>query len=107
MKDTKTIMVEKVITTSTCDFCNFKTEDNSGCCGYRPIMQCDFCKKDMCSKHRRELAEDDYADYYQKLLYCDECAVKAFEAWDKAQLIAGRHDDIFELTMKIYKGEIA
>ncbi len=105
MRTTQTIMVEKVITTSKCDFCNFSTTYNSGCCGYRPIMECDFCKKDICSSHRGELAEDDWSDYYPKLLYCNSCAVKAHEAWDKAQEIAGRHDDIFDLTMKIYRKE--
>lgn len=105
MKTTRTELIEKQITTYSCDFCNFKTENNSGCCGHAPIMTCSFCNKDICGDCRHELYEDDYDDYYQKLIYCPVCAAKALEAWDNAHEIARYGADIFELTMKIFKGE--
>lgn len=103
MRTTRTVTYEKEVTTYKCDFCDFKTESNSGCCGYRPIMECDFCNRDICGKHRHELAEDTSGDYYQKLLFCDGCSEIAHQAWDKAVETAGRYDDIFELARNYFK----
>jgi hypothetical protein len=37
----------------SCDHpgCTKSVEDNIGCCGHRPIMDCNFCGKDVCTQH--------------------------------------------------------
>ena len=34
-----------------CDFCEYTTERNTGCCGVAPVMQCEFCDKHACQSH--------------------------------------------------------
>lgn len=48
-----------------CDFCNFEIEKNSGCCGTAPIMECEFCGKLVCNKHRElsYVSNGDYPDF--------------------------------------------
>ena len=98
MRTTKTITVEKGVTTYKCDFCDYSTENNRGCCGTAPIMTCEFCEKDICRKHRDFFTEDHWSDYPYGFWACPDCQPKAEEAWDWAQEHAGRHDDIVDVT---------
>ena len=64
-----------------CDYpgCDYKIENNKGCCGHAPVMQCHFCEKDICTKHTT--LEYDSGDY-PILCTCisEECLLKK-EAW--------------------------
>lgn len=96
-KSRRRVIVEK-ITTYKCDFCNYSTTTNKGCCGVAPIMTCDVCDKDMCNKHRDFITEDAYMDYPPGIWVCPDCYGIAHEAWEWADLHASRHDDIYEIT---------
>ncbi len=102
MRSTKTIVVEKEVTTWKCDFCDFQTDDNRGCCGSAPIMQCSFCGKDACRNHREAFFEnysDDYPDFYA----CEDCIPKVNKCNYIAEQIAGRYDIWTEVVKKVYE----
>lgn len=96
MRTTKTIMVEKKITTCKCDFCESTTQNNSGCCGVAPIMYCTICEKDMCHRHRKFYTEDEWEDYPYGFYACPDCQPTAGMNWMWLQENAGRLDDIVE-----------
>ena len=91
-------MITETITTYKCDFCDFSTKSNRGCCGVRPVMSCSTCNKDTCHKHRDFITEDYVSDYPTGLYVCPDCQPVAHKAWEWAQEHAGRYDDIYEIT---------
>lgn len=101
MITSRTILVEKVITTHKCDYCDYSTENNTGCCGWRPVMKCHLCSKDCCRDHV-EYFEEVPCDY-PYLVVCEGCKEWAVAAWEWANETAGRHDDLREMIMKMYK----
>lgn len=101
MRTTRTEMIPTTITTYTCDFCNFTTENNRGCCGYSAVMSCTICDKDCCHNHRTILSEIPNEDY-PSLVICPDCLPKAERAWNIATYIAGRHDDINDVFEQVY-----
>lgn len=98
MRTTETIMVEQTITTYGCDFCNFTTKENRGCCGSAPVMSCDICKKDCCREHRYAFFEHDgdYCDWR----VCSDCFPLANVAWEIALAYATRYENIREAAEK-------
>lgn len=102
MRITKTIMVEKEITTCSCDVCGKSTDTNSGCCGFAPIMDCYFCGQDCCKDHRRSYWENEWEDYCDMTI-CSDCLPKGDQAWNIALDIAGRNDDIVEIAKKVFE----
>ena len=101
MRKTITKMVEKTITISSCDVCDYTTEHNSGCCGTSPIMSCDFCGQDCCSDHRKQFWENDWEDYPDMTL-CSVCLPKGQQAWDIALELAGRHESMSDIAKKVF-----
>lgn len=99
----KTRVVKEKITTFKCDFCDFSTKSNKGCCGVRPIMECSICNKDICYEHRDFLTEDHWSDYPSGLYICPDCEPIAKQAWGWAQEYAGRYDDICDVTRERIK----
>ncbi len=105
MRTKRIEMVEKEITTWKCDFCDFSTEKNTGCCGVSPINMCHYCKKDICREHCNWYSEDDWGDRPAGFYACGECNPRAKMAWELADQFAGRHDSIFEVTDKYFNDE--
>lgn len=103
MRTTKTILVEKEVTTHKCDFCDFTTNDNHGCCGWNPLMICSICDKDICRKHRELYSEDPMDDYPHGVMACPDCNPAVKQNWDWLYYNAGRHDDIVEETIDSVK----
>lgn len=101
--ETKVVQRTIKITTTTCDCCGHSVKNNKGCCGVRPIMTCDFCDDDCCRGCRDFYTEDTWADYPMGLWACSKCMPKAKEAWEWADMNAGRHDDIIEVTLSRFK----
>ena len=101
MRTTRKEMVEIIMTTYKCDFCDFSIDTNKGCCGSAPIMKCNVCEKDMCHDHRHYYEEGggDYPD----LVVCSECNKVVEPAWEWAEDNAGRYDDISEVTLNRVK----
>jgi len=110
MRNTRTVMVEKEITTYKCDLCNYSIEHNKGCCGFAPIMVCNVCKKDCCTDCRKSYFEDWGSDYHDWLV-CSECEPLASLAWEIAQQTAGRYESMSNVAEtrleEIKKGEWA
>ncbi len=75
----KEIEVEE--TTYSCDFCDYTTERNIGCCGVRLIMECDICKRDACEDHR-VLHYDDFGSDYLTRKHCEHCE-KVYKSYVK------------------------
>ena len=103
MKTTKKILVEKEITTWKCDFCDFTSEGNRGCCGWHPLMTCDVCDKDVCSEHYNFYSEEPWADYPSGVIACPDCNPAVKQNWEWLTVYAGRHDDIVEETIESVK----
>ena len=107
MRDTRVEMVEQKITTYKCDFCDFSTENNRGCCGTAPIMPCSICDKDACREHRDFFTEDPYEDYPYGFYACKDCEPLARKNWDWFTTYADRHADVVRLTIEsVEKGEV-
>lgn len=72
MREAKVRTVEQKYTIWYCDEpdCNYKIENNRGCCGVSPIMTCHFCEKDFCQSHIR--LDYDSGDY-PFLVSCFNC----------------------------------
>lgn len=102
MRTTKTVLVEKQVTTYKCDLCDYSIENNSGCCGSAPIMQCSLCRQDCCRDCRTAMWEHDWNDY-PDMMICNGCQPKGQQAWDIAQQIAGRYEDLTEITKKVFE----
>lgn len=104
MRNTRTIMIPKEITTYTCDICGVSTENNKGCCGTRFIMECDLCDNDCCRDCRKFFTED-YSgdDYPDGIMACKNCIPYAKELWEWGVQNAGRYDDIVELILDHHK----
>lgn len=98
MRKKEIVLVEKEVTTYGCDFCNFATTENRGCCGSAPIMECWVCKKDCCREHRYAFYENDgdYCDWR----VCNDCFPLANIAWEIALAYAKRYEDIREAAEK-------
>lgn len=101
MRTTRTVMVEKEITTYKCDFCEYQIENNTGCCGQRSIMECGICGKDACRQHRKSFYE--YDQDYPDITVCADCLPIFKYVWEYARLNAGRNDDISEFCRKTLK----
>jgi hypothetical protein len=58
-----------------CDICEVVTDDNTGCCGSRPIMQCTICGNEVCDECRNSY---DYfhwwGDHPDRIIYCKCCS---------------------------------
>jgi hypothetical protein len=102
MRVTRTEMVEKEITTYSCDICGHSTEHNSGCCGHSTIMSCDFCGQDCCRDHRESFWEKEWEDY-PDMTICSDCLPKGRQAWEIAMEIAGRYDSMYEVAKKVFE----
>lgn len=104
MRIKTTIMVEKRITTWSCDHddCDFSTTRNAGYSGQCPIMPCTFCDKDCCGDHRLGFWENGWDSYYHDLMLCMECSPRGELAWEHAKEIAGRYDDLGAITKEIF-----
>ena len=106
MRTTEKVMVEKEITTYSCDIkgCGFSTTSNSGCCGQSPIMSCDLCGKDACGKHRESKWENEWEDY-PDMTICDECLYEGNGnlAWSAALQTAGRYESMRDKTKEIFE----
>lgn len=81
----ETKVVEEEITTYTCDFCDYSTERNQGCCGVQPIMSCSICEQDVCPDHRHWFSDDHWSDYPDGFYACPDCQPLAQELWDNAE----------------------
>lgn len=103
MRTTRTEMVPKEITTYTCDICDWSTENNSGCCGSSPIMQCELCEKDCCRDHRESFFEDPWSQDYPNITVCSDCHPKAKLAWEAAVMYAGRYEIIENVVREHYE----
>lgn len=101
MRTTRTVVVEKEITTYKCDFCEYQTENNNGCCGQRSIMICGICGKDACSVHRKSFYE--YDQDYPDITVCADCLPIFEHVWNYAIREAGRGDDISEFCKQTMK----
>ena len=103
MKTTKTVVVEKEVTTWKCDFCDFEidNEDNRGCCGSAPIMTCHFCGNDACRKHRESIQENSWAEN-SEFVVCQDCKPKVDMCQHITSNIIGRYDSWVEVMEKIY-----
>ena len=99
MRTTRKELVEKEITTYACDFCDFTTENNRGCCGVAPIMYCNICGKDCCHEHREFYTEDHWSDYPDGLYACPECQPRAYSNFMWLEENAARGDDIVQMTI--------
>ena len=95
-------MVPTDITTYTCDVCGYSTENNRGCCGSAPIMQCQLCKDDVCRTCRECFEENPCGDYCD-VIVCTNCEPKFKEAWEWALEYAGRNDAIDDVAIERYK----
>lgn len=104
MKTTEKKMVEVEVTTWKCDLCDLTIENNRGCCGTAPIMRCQICNKDVCREHRTFFTEDYGEDYPHGFYACDNCREEAQRAWDDAQEVAGRHEDILKVVKECIDG---
>lgn len=102
MKTTRKVMVEKEITTWKCDLCDYTTENNRGCCGSSPIMTCWICNRDCCSDCRFFFTEDWDEDYPRGFRACSDCKEEADKAWEMALDVAGRHEDIRDVTERMF-----
>lgn len=100
MRTKTTKLVEKEVTICKCDFCDFETDHNRGCCGSSPVMQCAFCGKDGCKDHRKSYWENEYDDY-PDFTACADCIPKTDFAQYVAGEIAGRYDIWREVVDKI------
>lgn len=99
MRTTEKKLVEVTETTYRCDFCDYHTNDNTGG-ARRPIAECDFCKRDICMKHRHELVEDIGSDYYDFIVCCT-CWPKISKVWEYSLHIAGRHESIRDVVERV------
>lgn len=104
MRTVEKKMVEIEEVTWKCDLCDFTTKSNKGCCGTAPIMKCKVCGNDVCRKHRTFFTEDLWADYPYGLYACDNCLEEVQSAWDEAQCVANRHDDILKVVEEVIDG---
>lgn len=102
MRVTKTAMVEKEVTTYSCDVCGFSTEYNHGCCGSSTIMKCYFCGQDCCHDHRKSFWENDWNDY-PDMTICSTCLPKGQKAWDLALDTAKRYESISSVAKEIFE----
>ncbi len=98
MRKTETITVEKEITIYKCDFCDYTTVNNRGCCGVNPIMKCELCSKDICRKHRNSYFEFD--GDYPTITVCNDCNILFSKAWNWATT---EYDYDEENEFSIYK----
>lgn len=103
MRTTRTELVEKQITSYSCDICNWKTENNRGCCGSAPIMTCHFCKKDCCRDCRTTYWENEWSDDRPTLLVCNQCKPKADLIWEIVLDTAGRYDYLLGVIDSVYE----
>ena len=102
MRSTKTIMVEKEVTTWKCDFCDYQTDHNKGCCGSAPVMKCNFCEKDACREHRKAYFENSWTQDYPDFMACEDCIPKADKCEYIATQVAGRYEIWTEVVDKIW-----
>lgn len=103
MRTENIIMVEKKVTTYSCDVCGKSTTSNSGCCGHSPIMACYFCGQDCCKDHRTSYWEKEWEDYCDMTI-CSDCSDNNGDtSWNLALEIAGRNDDMAETAKKIFE----
>ncbi len=98
-KTTKTY--EKEVTVYKCDFCDYETDHNRGCCGSSPVMQCYFCGKDGCSNHRKSYWENEWEDY-PDFTACADCIPKVEKCEQIARMAAGRYDIWRDFVKKVY-----
>jgi len=101
MRTKTTKMIEKEVLICKCDFCDFETDHNRGCCGSSPVMECSFCNKDGCREHRKNYRENDWEDY-PDFTACEACIPKVDFAEFVAGEIAGRYDIWREVVEKVY-----
>lgn len=94
-------MVEEEVTICKCDFCDFETDHNRGCCGSHPVMQCCFCGKDGCKDHRKQYWENEWEDY-PDFTACEACIPKVDFCQYVAEQTAGRYDIWRDIVRKIY-----
>ncbi len=95
----KEIQYTKIIKVWYCDFCDFHIQNNRGCCGVSPIMECVICGKHVCNDHRNHYNEDDFNDYDDAIV-CDKCNLGFEPAWDWALDHTGRFDNIYDVAIK-------
>lgn len=100
MRTTKKVLVEKEVTTWKCDFCDFETEHNHGCCGTRTIHDCSFCGKDCCKDHRKLYWENPWGDDYPDFCACQDCIEKADKCEYIAHQVAGRYDGWWDVVKR-------
>ena len=101
----KEVTYTKLVKTYHCDFCNYHIQNNKGCCGVSPIMECGCCTKHVCGSHRNHYQEDGSSDY-DDIVVCDSCNTQFGIAWAWAMENAGRHDDIVEVALKYMNEEL-
>ena len=94
-------MVEQEVTICKCDFCDYETDHNRGCCGSSPVMQCSFCGKDGCREHRKSYWENEWEDY-PDFTACADCIETVDFCEYVARQIAGRYDIWRDTVKKIY-----
>lgn len=70
-EETKYIQVKKKEVQYICDICGKTVKNNKGCCGSSPIMKCDKCDIDVCSKCR--LLHFEGGSDYPSGCYCLAC----------------------------------
>lgn len=99
------VLVPTTITTWKCDFCAFETKHNTGCCGWRPVVSCCICRKDMCRKHNNSYQEDESSDYADAMV-CPDCNIKFKPAWNWAGENAGRYEDLLKVAIEYMNNEL-
>lgn len=96
----KKVTVNKKITTYKCDFCDFSTKNNQGCCGVLPIEVCDICEKDICRDHREFFTEDYISDYPSGFYACPNCEPTVREIWEDEIVYAPRYESVIDNTIE-------
>lgn len=105
MRTVEKVMVEKEVTTYTCDICGWNTTNNNGCCGSAPIMKCDLCRQDACQHngHFHQFEESDFwTSDYPDITMCTDCLPQGEKSWKIARAFAPRYADIREFTIKVF-----
>lgn len=98
MRTTKTVVVEKEVTTYKCDHCDYSTTKITGMCGLGNMNVCDFCKSDCCRDHHNVIYEDS-SDYYT-LGVCKRCWPLTEKIWDLLERSEWDVNDNEDLTIK-------
>lgn len=99
MITTKEVPYIKKVITWYCDFCDYHTQNNKGCCGVRNVMGCEICGKHICRKCTTHYQEDDWSDYDDAQI-CPKCNVEFKPAWEWALYNAKRHENIMDAALR-------